>query len=295
MSVSSIATPNTILTSLATAAQNATQLTTQVEADQATSMIQRQLEQKIAALPSASDNVVLQISQTQLAHVQKQFNNVANLTKQYGVNGNLLTDINKELNTLHTAAANGDSGSFDQALGNINTDIGNLVLVSPTATFQPDQIAPLKSTGLAIKNSAGYDLSTASGKAAANNDINAAQQHVNVLLAITTNNQLVAGDLSTSLSTQINSITKTIQQTKTDSDTQVATETARLTQLAQNQEHLIQLALGNTTQLSSALASMATIADPPSSPFGVLTQAVGATASSITPQQTSNAILSLLV
>lgn len=295
MTVSSIATPTTILTYLATAAQNATQLSTQVETDQATSQIEKQLQQKIAALPNTADNTLIQVTQSQLAQVQKQFNNVASLTKQFGTNGNLLTDINNQLNTLHTAAANGDATTFDQALSVIKTDVGNLVVVSSTSTFQPDQVAALKTNGIGIQSSANYDLSTASGQAAASADINAAQEQINSILAITTNNQLVAGSLSTALSSQINSLNSTIQQTQTASDTQVATQTAQLTQLAQNQEHLIQLALGNTTQLSSALASMATIADPPSSVFGVLTDAVGATASSITPQQTSNAILSLLV
>jgi hypothetical protein len=205
-----------------------------------------------------------------------------------------MTDINKQLNALHTAAANGDSANFDQLLTAVKNDIGNLVVVSSTSTFQPDQVLPLKSNGLSIQSSSGYDLSTAAGQAAASSDLNAAQQQINQMLAITTNNQLVAGSVATALSSQLDSLNKTAQQTKTNNDTTVALATAQLTQLAQNQEHLIQLALGNTTQLSTALAKMATITAPPTSPFGVLTNAVGATASSITPSQVSSAILSLL-
>jgi hypothetical protein len=293
--VSSISTPTTILTYLAEASQNATQLTTQVEADQATSQIERQLQQKIAALPNQADNTLLKVLQGQLTQVNNQLKTLTNLSQQFGTNGNILTDINKELDALHTAAANGDSANFDQALSVINTDIGNLVVVSSTSTFQPDQILSLKTNGIGIQGSASYDLSTSAGRDAANAAINAAQALVNQSLSITTNNQLVAGSLSTALSSQLDSMTKTAQQTKTASDTAVATQTAQLTQLAQNQEHLIQLALGNTTQLSSALAKMATVSDPPSSPFGVLSDAVGATADSITPGQVSSAILSLLV
>jgi hypothetical protein len=294
VTVSSIATPSTILTYLAQASQAATQLATQVETDQITSQIDKQLQQKIAALPSAADNTLLNVTQLQINHTKTLFDTNANLTAQFGINGNLLTDINKQLDAMHTAATNGNSASFDQLFTAIKNDIGNLVVVSSTSTFQPDQILPLKSNGLSIQSSGSYDLSTAAGQAAASTDLNAAQQQINQILAITTNNQLVAGSVATALSSQLDSLNKTAQQTKTNNDTSVATETARLTQLAQNQEHLIQLALGNTTQLSSALASMATIADPPKSVFGVLTNAVGATASSITPSQVSSAILSLL-
>jgi hypothetical protein len=283
-----------MLTWLATASRDAAQLSTQVESDQATTLIEKQLQQKIAALPSVADNSFLTVTQAQLTHVNNQFKTNATLTSQFGTNGNLLTDINKQLDAMHTAAANGDSANFDQALSLVKNDIGNLVVVSNTSTFQPDQILPLKSNGLNIQSSASYDLSTPAGQAAASADLNTAQQQINQILSITTNNQLVAGSVATALSSQINSLTQAAQQIKTDSDTSIATQTAQLTQLAQNQEHLIQLALGNTTQLSTALASMATIAAPPTSPFGVLTNAVGATASSITPSQVSSAILSLL-
>ncbi len=295
MTISSIpGTTTTILTVLAQAAQNATQLSTQVESDQATSQIEKQLAQKIAAIPATGDDTLDKVSQSQLSTLKATFSTVAARSSQYGANGNVFTDINNQLNAMQTAAKNGDSANFDFSFSVIQTDIGNLQITPPTAPFQPDQIPQLKTTGLSIQSAATYDLSTPAGQAAASADVSTAQQYINQLLTVTTSNQVVASSLATGLSNQIDFLNQNLQQTLSASQVSVQLQTAQLTQLAHDQEHLIQLALGNTTLLSSALAKMATISSPPTSPFAVLTDAVGATASSITPTQTSSAILSLL-
>jgi hypothetical protein len=296
VTVSSIstATATNMLTILAQASQNATQLSVQVESDQATAQLERELKQKIAAIPSTADDTLVKVSQAQLTRLKTTFSTVSTRSSQFGGNGNTLTNINNQLAALQVAAANGDAANFDKGLSISGTDIGNLVVIPPTAPFQPDRILQLKTNGLAIKNSASYDLSTASGQAAAKADVNTAQEYINQLLAATTSNQVVASSLATALSGQIDFLNQTLQQTVQTSQLDVLSQTAHLTQLAHNQEHLIQLALGNTTELSSALAKMATITDPPKSPFAVLTNAVGATADSITPTQVSSAVLSIL-
>lgn len=294
MTVSSISTATNMLTILAQASQNATQLSVQVESDQATAQIERELQQKIAALPNPADDTLVKVSQAQLKRLNASFATISTRSSQFGTNGNIFTDINKQLAALQTAITGGDSANFDKSLSVAHTDIGSLLVIPPTAPFQPDQVLPLKTNGLAINSSASYDLSTVGGQAAAKADVNNAQLYINQLLGITTSNQVVASSLATGLSNQIDFLNQTLQQTLSNSQLDVLSQSAQLTQLAHNQEHLIQLALGNTTELSSALAKMATITDPPKSPFAVLTNAVGATADSITPAQTSSAILSLL-
>jgi hypothetical protein len=296
VTVSSVSTATSInmLTILAQASQNATQLSVQVETDQATAQIERELKHKIAALPNTADDTLVKVSQAQLKRLQKTFSTISTRSGQFGTNGNIFTDINKQLAALQTEITSGDSANFDKTLSVAHTDIGNLVIIPPTAPFQPDQVLQIKTNGLAINNSASYDLSTPAGQTAAKADVNNAQLYINQLLGITTSNQVVASSLATGLSNQINFLNQTLQQTLSTSQLDVLSKTAQLTQLAHNQEHLIQLALGNTTQLSSALAKMATITDPPKSPFAALTSAVGATADSITPSQVSSAVLSIL-
>lgn len=294
MTVSSISSTPNVLTILAAASQAATQLSVQVTVDQTTSQLEKQLKQKIAALPNAIDNTAIKTAQSQLNFTKERFNIIATRSSQFGANGNTLTDINKQLAALHTAIANGDGTTFDLRMSATENDIGNLILAPPTPPFQADQILPLKTQGLNIRTSGSYDLTTAAGRSAATSDVNTAQQYINQLLALTTSNQVVASSVATALSSQIDSLNQTLTQTTISAQLHATTETARLTQLAHNQEHLIQLALGNTTQLATALAKMAATPDPSTSPFQTLLSLVGATADSVTPAQTSNAILSLL-
>lgn len=293
MTVSSTSS-STILTTLASTYSSNAKLTTQLMLDQINGQIDKQLKQKIAALPDTGDTVMLTVTQDQINNLNKKLSTVTTVGNDSSANANVLSDMQNQLAALQTAAANGDSASFDSGLATLNTELGNLLVVPPTAPFQADQISGLKGSGLGISSSSFYDLSTASGQAAAAADINTAQSRLGQIFGIVTSNQLVATSLTSSLSSQINSLNQTLQQTQTTDQLNVASQTVQLTQLAQNQEHLIQLALGNTTLLSDALGSMANPPNLPTSPFEVLSSAVGATADSVTPSQTSSAILSLL-
>ncbi len=283
-----------ILNSLVQASQTAAQMTQQVEIDQINGAINKQLQQKIAALPDTADNAMLQVTQSQVSQLNSTLSTINTAASQFTANGNLVSTIQNLLAGLQTDAANGDSTNFDNTLATIATSVGNLQVVNPTAPFQPDQILPLKATGIGVKNSASYDLSTPAGQAAAKADIGNAQSLVNQIFSVITSNQLVATDVTSALSSQIDSLNQTMQQTQSNDQLQVAAQTSQLTQLAQDQEHLIQLALGNTSQLSTALTTMTAQTAQPSSPLEALYDAVGATASSITPQQTSDAVLSIL-
>lgn len=293
MTVSSIASSTNILTVLAQASQNATQLSVQVESDQATSQIEKQLQQKIAALGNSSDDTLVQVSQSQLNALNAKFKTISTRSSQFAANGNVLTDINNELNALQIDIQNGDSTNFDQTLSVVHTDLGSLTIIPPTAPFQPDQIQQLATNGLVISNAGVYNLSTVAGQRAAATDVSNAQAYINQLLTITTSNQVVASTQANGLSSQIDALQQAIIQTQTNSQLQITDETAQLTQVAHDQENIIKLALGNTTALSSELATMATTANPPSSVFDVLSNAVGATASSITPADSSSSILSI--
>lgn len=296
VTVSSIGTPTTILTTLAAASTSSTQLATQVEVDQATGQLQKQLKQKIAALQSSDsgDNALIQSTQAQLTQTQKKLATINQYENQYSTNGNTLSDIQNQLATMQTAITNGDSTTFDNALAMANTDVGNLIVMTPMAPFQPDQILPLKANGLGIQSSATYNLSTPSGQTAAQTAVSSAQTLINQVFQAITSNQLVAGSVSTALTTQVNALNQTLQQTQNTQELNVAAESAQLTQQFQDQEHLIQFALGNSTQLSTALAQMATIPTIPNSPFAVLLNAATPSSSSSTSQGSTPAILSLL-
>ncbi len=294
LTISSTSSTSTILTTLAASYSSNVQMMTQVTLDQINGQIEKQLQEKIAALPNSGDTVTLTFTQNQINNLQKKLSTVTTVANDSSANGSLLSEIQTQLAAMQTAAANGDSTGFDNGLAALNGELGNLLVVPPTAPFQADQISGLKGTGLGINSSAFYGLSTAGGQAAAAADLNNAQSRIGQIFGIITSNQLVATSLTTALTDQINSLNKTLQQTQTAAQTSIATQTAQLTQLAQTQEHLIQLALGNTTLLSDALAGMANPPSPPTSAFEVLSNAVGVTASSITPLQTSSAILSLL-
>ena len=289
-----------VLTVLAKAAQTAAQLSTQVEVDVVNARIQQNLTAKIAAIQSAQDTVELQSEQTQLAQLQQQLTSMNTVSGQIAANGNLLTDIVNQLAAMQTSAANGDSIGFDSALGEANSDLGLLRPITPNALFQPDGVQALAGDGLGINSSASYDLSTPSGQAAAEADVGNAQQLVQQISAIVTSNQLVATTSASALNTAIGGLSQTIQQTQSANQSDLQAKTTQLMQQAQDQEHLIQLALGNSTQLSTALSQMATTPSVASSPFDVLdtsttsVPALSSTSNKIPQSGSTPALLSLL-
>jgi hypothetical protein len=296
LTISALNSTSNALTVLAQDYSSNIQLTTQEQLDVINGRIQSQLQQKIAALPNTADDVLAQSTQSQINRIKTQLTAINKAQSQYSANGNVLSDINTQLAALQTAITGGDSTGFDKALALAQNDVGNLLVVNPTAPFQSDQVLGLKGNGLGIKSSATYDLSTPAGQTAAQTDVGNAQALISQIFQATTSNTLVAGDVSTALSTQVNSLNQTLQQIQSNDQLQVTTQTAQLTQLATDQEHLIQLALGNTTTLSDALGSMANPPPLPGSVFDVLTNSVGATPATATTALNSStpAILSLL-
>jgi len=294
LTISSLgSTTTTALTILAQAATNAVGLSQNVELDQIDGRMQDQLNQKIAALQTPPDAATISQTESQLKQLQQQGSTVSKQTSQYTANSNVLSEIQNQLTALQTAAAQGDATSFDNGLAVANTELSNLMAIPPTAPYQPDHVLGLQGSGFGIQSSSTYDLSTPAGQNAAQADIQTALNLVSQASAATTSNELVATSLSTALSGQIGSLDTTLQQDEQTDQMQLAAQTAQLTQQTQDQEHLIELALGNTTQLSTVLSQIENPPQTATSAFDVLSSAVGATASSYTSQGSSPPILSL--
>ena len=295
MTVSATVTFISPLTVLAQVSTSAAQTAAARETNEIAADIQNQLGNRIAALQPATDTAVANATEAQINALQTRQSQAAALSPKFGANANALSLLQIQLANLQTAAANGNSAAFDAALSQANTDLSDLTVLSPPAPFQPDGIAGLQATGLGISSSSQYDLSTPAGQAAAAAAVSAAQTTVGNVFAATSANQLLAGDISTALTSQINQLSSQQQQQQTAAQSASQAQIQHLTQLAQEQEHVIELALGNTTELASA---MFTATNPPStvtSPLQVLQDAVGATAASSTAaSNASPAILSLL-
>jgi hypothetical protein len=283
-------TTSTLLTTLASAAANAAQAKTSIYVDLINGQIDKQLKAKIAALKDPTDTVVLQSQQSTIDQLNQQLTQANTIAGLFSNNSNVLSSMSSNLANLQNAIAAGNTQSFDQFLSQANNDLYNLTIVPPIAPYQYVPIEQFKTDGLGIQSSANYDLTTAAGKAAAAADVQNAQQTALSLSAIGTSNQLIAYSNSNALATQINTMTTALQKAQDNNQNYIATQTANLTQLAQTQEHLIQLALGNTTQLSTALALMTALTDVATSPYGVLsTQATAAATAAQSSTSTTSA------
>jgi len=282
-------TGSTLLNALATAYSTAAQSRTTIELDIINARIQQQTDKKIAALQGPADTVQITANQTLVSQLNNKFTTNNQFANIFSSNNNVFADLTSQLAALQTAIANGDPQSFDLALLQANNDVGNLVIAPPLAPYQADNLESFKTNGLGIKSSADYDLSTAAGKAAAVADVQNAQSQVIQLSGIQTSNQILAFDIASALTTQINSINKTITEMQNENSDYISAQTDKLNQQAQIQEHLIQLGLGNSTTLGTALQQMTTAANIPTSPFDVVGSG-SSTANSSTPPA-----LSLLV
>jgi hypothetical protein len=284
-------TSSTLLNALATAYANAAQSRTTIEVDIINARIQKQVDQKIAALQGPADTVQIQADQTLVTQLTAKLTTTNQLSSQFSANGNVFSDLSNQLAALQTAITNGDSQGFDTVLQYANNDVGNLIVVPPTAPYQADKVEQLKTNGLGIQSAASYDLSTAAGKAAAVADVQNAQSLIIQLSGIQTSNLILAYDNASALTTQINSINKTITEMQNENDDYISAQTAKLNQQAQIQQHLIQLGLGNSTTLGTALQQMSTSSSVPTSPYDVL----GTSSSSTTSNGSTPAALSLLI
>jgi hypothetical protein len=123
--------------------------------------------------------------------------------------------------------------------------------------------------------------------------VQVAQTLVGQVFQVTSSNQILADDLGSSLSTQIDTLTAQQQQQSQSDQAATTAQTTQLTQLAQNQTHLIELALGGTSAVANMISAVDNPPQPYTSVFQALEASVGATPTS--NQQQPAAILSLLV
>jgi len=294
LSAASALTGTSLLTVLSDAASNAVELDDTKEIAAVNTQIQNRLNSQIAALQAPPDTAVTNALQNQISALQQQQTADTNFGPKYGANVNTLSNLQSQLATLQAAAGSGDSATFDSARSAANIDVQKLVEVTAPAPYQPDGVAGLLGRGLGIGDSASYDLSSPSGQAAAEAAVTSAQGVVQQVMQTSSSNQLIAGDLAKSLSTQIGNLQAELQQMNGADQTQVQAQIANLTQLAQNQEHLIELSLGNSQTIASVLAEAANPPQPITSVFGALEQAVAATPATYSSTQSAPAVLSLL-
>jgi hypothetical protein len=256
--------------------------------------LQNQLNRQLAALQPQTDQVSVDLSQSRINALQKQQKTVSSLETLFGNNGNLLSDMSNQLNLMAQAVTNGDGTAFDNALSALNTDLTDLTPPDWNPVFQSDGIAPLKTNGINIQSSATYDLTTPAGQAAATADVTAVQNQLQTIISINGGNQTVAASQITALNGQISALQNMQFQQQTAQSQAIAQRTAQLQQNMQNQLHLIELSLGQTSQLSTALSAAFNPPQPITSVFGALVGSVGQTAAGVEQQLGSNpAILSL--
>lgn len=152
----------------------------------------------------------------------------------------------------------------------------------------------LQGTGLGIASSATYDLSTPTGQAAAAAALQTAQFKIGQIFATTNANHLLAASVAQSLGSQISGLNSQLDQMQQSSQSSTSAQVANLQQQAQDQEHVIELALGNTQLVSSVLTALESPPQPVNSVFGALEGAVGATPATYNTLVTTPPILSLL-
>ncbi|MGH7088112.1 MAG: hypothetical protein ACREFQ_04365 [Stellaceae bacterium] len=289
--------PSSTINALSVLAQNATssaQLAVTREIGAIDIQIEKQLNAKIAALQPPADDAVGSAIQSQITSLQAQQSQFTALSSKYGANANILPELQTALADLQTAASGGNSTGFDATLAQATVYLNDLAALGAPAPLRADGIAGLQGTGLGIASSATYNLATPSGQAAAAAAVSKAQTAVGNVFSATTSNQLLATDLSTALESRITGLQQQQQQQASTATATTQAQIQQLTQQAHNDEHLIELALGNTTTLATAIFAMANPPPLPASPFAVLLNSVGATANSSPATGTQPPILSLL-
>ena len=289
--ISSGSSPLSVLQSIA---QTTSQLTQRQQLANIAQDLQNQLNRQLAALQPPTDLVSINLSQNRINGLQAQQKTVSSLETVFGNNGNLLSDMSNQLNLMAQAVTNGDGAAFDDALSALNTDLSDLTPPDWNPLFQSDGIAPLKTNGINIQSSATYDLTTPAGQAAATADVTAVQNQLQAIITINGSNQTVAASQITALNGQISALQNMQFQQQTAQSQAIAQQTAQLQANMQNQLHLIELSLGQTNQLSTALSAALNPPQPVKSVFGALVGSVGQTAAGVEQQLGSNpAILSL--
>jgi hypothetical protein len=252
----------TLLTSTLTAgAQNQNQLTLNAINNTLTTRLNNQIAQLEA---QSSDTTTVELLQNQLSAAQNQNSAFSQAASQSLGNESFLNDVNTQLTTLATAAASGDSTTFDSALAQAQNDIADLTVVSFVPGSQPDGVANLKYDGLGIQSSSTYDLSTQAGQTQAATDIANAKTLVDQALTATTQNQEIATSQSDGLTADINNLNLQLSQISDNQNNTVQAQISQLQQQEQDQYHVIELALSNssknaTSVLTGAASNLATV------------------------------------
>lgn len=279
----------TILSALAQAAQTRAQQSQTLQLALIDNQIQNQLNTKIAALQATPANSTTDVLQADLTNITNTKNTLTSIESGYSSNSTVIADLQTQLASLNSAAQNGDSTGFDQYLAAANTDVADLQIVSQNPVFQPDGVEALKNSGLGISSSSTYDLSTTTGQAAAEAAVSAAVQTVNQVQTTTGDNITVASSSIDALASQYDTYNTQLQSLQSSQDTDTQTQITNLTNQAQTQEHLIELALGNSQALAASLLAQENPPSPATSAFGVLENAVGQTATTYQQQATADA------
>jgi hypothetical protein len=247
--------------------------------------LQNQLNRQLAAIQPTTDQVSIDISQNRINGLQSQQKTISGLETRFGNNGSILTDMTSQLNLMTQAISKGDNTAFDNALSALNT---NYTILTPPAwnpIFQNDGVLQFKMAGaINIQSSATYDLSTQAGQDSATADITNVQNLLQGFIKVNGANQTVAASQLTALNGQISSLQNIQYQQQTASQQAVQQQTNMLTQNMQNNLHLIQLSLGNSSQLATALSAALNPPQAINSVFGALTNSIGQTAAGVEKQ-----------
>lgn len=216
------------------------------------------LNTQIAQIESqAADTTNVQLLQSQLNAANTQNSSFSQASSQWLANERFLSDLSTQLVTMNTAAAAGDSTSFDSALSAAQFDVSGLNVVAYVPGTQTDGVTNLKLNGLGIQSSATYDLSTPSGQAQAQSDVANATALITQITNVTLQNQDIASSSSNALTTQINNLTQQLAEISTNENTTVQTQISNLQQQEQDQFHIIELGLQNAAKPNSVLTSAA--------------------------------------
>jgi len=217
-------------------------------------LLNEQFQKKIAALKAGADTSAKDdFLKVQISQESRQKAVFTTLQSQYGTNANLLSDITEQIATMQNAAAAGDSATFDGALATANAEVTYLTVVQDNPAVQPDGVVQLKTSGLGVQSSAGYDLSTAAGQAAALADLQNASDLISQVYSVTSSNQTIAGSQAAALDARISDQTSTVQNDQLNASAAVAVQTLKLKQQLTTQLHLIELSFADAQAPGASL------------------------------------------
>lgn len=220
-----------------------------------------QLDKKIAQLQQEAQDPSVTILQQQSATLSSQLKTYQSAEQQIGANNTVLGDLSLQLSFVAVAAQSGDASTFDQSLAAAQSDVGMLHVVSSTPGLQPDGIASLQYAGLGIQSSGSYDLGTAAGQAQALAAVQAAQSVVQQIAATSALNQQITASVQQALQTQISGISTQVANLQQVELTDAQTQITNLQQQAQEEYHIIEMNLGNSTTAANILTSLQTTAN----------------------------------